>query len=618
MNYLTVEQVSKAFGDRFLFENITFYVNQGDRVALIAKNGTGKTSLLNMIAGLEEPDSGKILLHPKINVGYLPQEPEMNPQWTVFDAVYQSQSPVVQAVAHYERTLLSGDSKAIEQSMAEMDRLQAWDYELRIRQILTRLDVHYYDRKIGVLSGGQRKRVALAKLLVEQPELLILDEPTNHLDLDMIEWLEQYLTQNSITLLMVTHDRYFLDAVCLQIIELSFGQLFKYQGDYANYLIQRTEREEMQQASIEKARNLYRKELEWMRRQPQARTTKAKARIDRFFDVEKKAKQNYNEDAIQLDIKASYLGSKILEIHNVSKAYDGHLLIKNFDYKFKQQDRVGIVGKNGAGKTTLLNMLTLQEQPDSGKVVHGETLTIGYYTQDGMNMSEDKRVIDVIRDIAEFIPMNGGRKLTASQLLERFLFDHKQQQTYVSRLSGGEKRRLYLLTLLMHNPNFLILDEPTNDLDIVSLQVLEEFLVNYPGCVVVVSHDRFFMDKIVEHLFVFEGKGVISDFPGNYSSYRERLNNPTTATTTEKNTTVTAETTVKSSRELHEDRKELKKLEKTIATLQQQKQKVTERFNSENLSQQQITDLSKELKTLEEQIEEKEMEWLELADGLED
>ena len=618
MNYLTVENVAKAYGERVLFEEMTFYINQGDRVAFIAKNGTGKTSLMDIIMKKEEADAGKVWLHHKIAIGYLSQDPDLDAESTVFEAVYNSANPIMQAILAYEKSLLNTDDiEAMQEAMSAMDRMQAWDYEVKIKQILSKLKVDYMDRKIKMLSGGQKKRVALAKVLIDAPEFLILDEPTNHLDLDMIEWLEDYLKQGKHTIFMVTHDRYFLDSVCTQILELDQQQIFKYSGDYAYYLEKKADRESNFMATTEKAQNLYRKELDWMRRQPKARGTKAKARIDKFFDIEKKAKRKLDSDEVVLDIKMNRLGSKIVEFHNVHKSYGDHVILKGFDYKFKKGDRVGIVGKNGAGKTTLLNMLVGAEKVDAGKIIIGDTIVVGYYTQKGMNLKEDHRVIDVIRNIAEYIPMHKGQKLTASQLCERFLFDSKKQQNFVSKLSGGERRRLYLLTILMQNPNFLILDEPTNDLDIITLQVLEEFLLSFPGCIVIVSHDRHFMDKIVEHTFVLEGEGYVRDFPGNYTAYREFAKQHAIASKAEAKEQAAQKPVEKTASKIsQEERKEIKRLERQIAKLEEKKAKITEQFNDMTLSQEQITNLSKDLNEVTEELEEKEMRWMELVDEL--
>jgi len=616
MNYLTVENVSKAYGERSLFNDITFYVNEGDRVAFIAKNGTGKSSLMNIIMGEEEADSGKVWLHHKIKIGYLSQDPDLDPERTAFEAVYNSDNPAIKAIVQYENCLQNpADAEAMQAAMTAMDSTQAWDYEFKIKQILSRLNVDYLNRKIKMLSGGQKKRIALAKVLIDAPHFLILDEPTNHLDLDMIEWLEEYLKQGNQTLFMVTHDRYFLDSVCTQILELDHKQIFKYTGNYAYYLEKKAMREQNLAVTTEKAKNLYRKELDWMRRQPKARGTKAKARIDKFFDVEEKAKRKVQEDDLTLDIKMKRLGSKILELHNIHKSYGDHIILKGFNYKFAKKDRVGIVGKNGAGKTTLLNIMTGREEPDAGKVVHGDTLSIGYYTQSFMNLKDNKTVIEVVRDIAEYIPMHRGQKLTARQLCERFLFDAKKQLNYVKKLSGGERRRLHLLTILMKNPNFLILDEPTNDLDIITLQVLESFLMDFPGVVVIVSHDRHFMDKIVEHTFVLEGEGEVRDFPGNYSAYRKVAKQEDQAAKAEESKTPT---TKKASQLSREAQKRIKRVERQIEKLEKKKKKIAASFEDSALSAEEITDLSKELNQVNEELEEKELEWMELVEEMED
>jgi ATP-binding cassette subfamily F protein uup len=617
MNYLAVENISKSFGDRVLFSDITMYINQGDKVALIAKNGTGKTSLLNIVAGLETPDTGKYWLHPHIRTVFLSQEPALDENFSVFDAVYKSQNPVMQAIAAYEQSLLNhADEDAMQKAISDIDRLDAWNYEARVKQILSVLEVNYLDRKVKSLSGGQRKRVALAKVLIDEPDFLILDEPTNHLDLEMIEWLQDYLSKSKITLLTVTHDRYFLDAVCNHILELEHGTLYKYQGTYTQFLEKKAEREINMAVVLDKTKQLYKKELEWMRRQPQARGTKAKSRIDEFYSIEEKSKQKLGEDLVQLDIQMTRLGSKILELHNVSKAYEGHSLFKNLDYKFAPFDRVGIIGRNGTGKSTLLDIMACITEPDSGKVVHGETLSIGYYNQKGMKIKEDKRAIDVVKDIAEYIPMNGGKKMSAGQLMERFLFDGPKQQTFVSKLSGGEKRRLFLLTLLIKNPNFLILDEPTNDLDIMTLQVLEEFLQHFPGVVVVVSHDRYFMDKIVEHVFVLGETDNVRDFPGNYTDYRMAREHEIQVMKNEASAQKSEQKTEQKSKAVasQDDRKEFKKIEKQIQKLEEDKAKITEHFNNPDLNPDKIMELSKLLQSIQSELEDKEMRWLELSE----
>ncbi|AFC26294.1 ABC-F family ATP-binding cassette domain-containing protein [Saprospira grandis] len=621
MNYLSVEGLNKAYGDRVLFTDITFYINQGDKVALVAKNGTGKTSLLRTLAGEESPEGGKVWLHPNIQTVFLKQEPNMSPLLTVFEAVYQSANPIMQALANYEKAMKHPeDGDRLQQALSDMDRLNAWNYDQKVKMILSVLKVDYLDRPLGQLSGGQKKRVALAKVLIDEPDFLILDEPTNHLDLEMIEWLQDYLKQAKITLLTVTHDRYFLDAVCNQILELDQQELFKYTGNYSQFLEKKALRQANEAANLARTKKLYKKELEWMRRQPQARGTKAKSRVDDFYQIEAKAKKKTEEGELELDIQMSRLGSKILELHNVSKSYRGQVLFEKLDYKFRKRDRLGIIGRNGTGKSTLLNIITQNLASDTGKVVHGETLKIGYYTQANMQIKTDKKALDVVRDIADYIPMNGGKKLSASQLMERFLFDPSKQQTFISKLSGGELRRLHLLCILMDNPNFLILDEPTNDLDIVSLQVLEEFLQEFPGCVLLVSHDRYFMDRIVEHVFVLGEGSQVRDFPGNYTDYRLAQAEAQKAEQLQKEAEKKAEkqkVEVKKSRNpSKEERKEIKKLERQIEKLEEKKQKLSEGFNDNSLSAEQIVELSKELNAIQEELDEKEMQWMELVEEL--
>jgi ATP-binding cassette subfamily F protein uup len=610
MNYLTLEQVARSYGDRVLFKDLTLYINQGDKVALVAKNGTGKTSLLQLISGFEPADQGKVWLHPHIKTVFLSQDPNLNHDLSVFEEVYTSSNPIVRAISHYEHCMKTNDA-SLQDAIMEIDRLNGWNYEAKVKQILSVLEVDYLDQKIHSLSGGQKKRVALAKVLIDEPDFLILDEPTNHLDLEMIEWLQDYLKQSKITLLTVTHDRYFLDAICNQIVELDQQQLFKYQGSYTQYLEKKAEREANRQVVYEKNKNLYRKELEWMRRQPQARGTKAKARIDEFYEIEEKLKNKTEEDSLFLDIQMTRLGSKILELHNVSKSFENKKLFSGIDYKFTSRDRLGIIGRNGTGKSTLLDIITQKILPDTGKVIHGETLKIAYYTQKGMRLKEDKKAIDVVKDIAEYIPMNGGKKLAASQLMERFLFDGPRQQTFVSKLSGGEKRRLYLLTLLIENPNFLILDEPTNDLDIFTLQVLEDFLQYFPGAVLLVTHDRYFMDKIVDHVFVL-GEDQLRDFPGNYSDYKSFKEELKSRENTSEGQLKKNQEQPKETKQI--DRKELKKIEKQIQKLEEEKNEITSMFESANLSSDQIMNLSQKLHEIQNQLDEKEMQWLEMSE----
>ena len=624
MNYLTLENVTKSFGEKVLFQNVNLQISKGDKIALVAKNGSGKTTLLRVIAGEEagEGELCKILQRKDIRVGYLNQEPDFFDDWTVTQSVFESENKQIKAVRAYEEAMLNpDDTEGMQQALVAMDDLKAWDIESRIKEILFKLNITDLDRTMGTLSGGQRKRVALAKLLIDEPDFLILDEPTNHLDLSMIEWLEEYLQSPNLTLFMVTHDRYFLERVCNQIIELDQGDFYRYSGSYSDFLEKKQLRYENELVVTDKAKKLMKKELEWIRRMPKARTTKAKSRVDAFDDIKKKASKTVERDKIQIDIKGARLGSKILEANYISKAYGDKVLVKDFLYKFRKNERVGIVGKNGVGKTTFLKILTQEIRPDSGKIVVGGTVKFGYYTQDGMHLDEDKRVIDVVTDIAEYIPMNKGQKLTASQLLDRFLFAPPQQQVYVSKLSGGERRRLYLLTILMQNPNFLILDEPTNDLDIVSMNVLEEFLMDFPGCVLVVSHDRYFMDKIVDHLFVFEGEGKIKDYNGNYREYQalkkeEAKEEKQQASAQAKQVKSKAEQTAIPGLTL-EEKKEFKRLEKAILRIEARRKEIEGLFLDPEMDQQKLIELGEESNKLQEDLEEKELRWMELAEKME-
>ena len=520
MNYLSVQDLGKSYGIQTLFKGLNFGIDQGQKVALVARNGTGKTTILRALADVEPADTGLIVFRKGLRIAFLQQESDFGDAKTVFSAIYESDNPLLSAIQEYEAAMLNPENAdAFQNAFDKMDQLQAWDYEVKVKTILSKLKLDELKQDISLLSGGQRKRLALAKILIEQPDFLILDEPTNHLDLGMIEWLQEFLTKENVTLFMVTHDRYFLDAICNEILELEEGDLYRYKGNYTYYLEKKQERQEVMQTNIDKAKNTYSKELEWMRRQPKARGTKSKARIDSFYDVEKSAKKRIKNEKVQLEVQMTRLGSKILELHKVSKAYGDLKILDQFTYTFKKRDRIGIVGKNGVGKTTVLNMLTGSESVDAGKIVIGDTVVIGYYTQSSMKMDEDKRVIEIIRDIAEYIPLAGGRKLTAAQMLERFLFTKDAQWKRVKVLSGGEKKRLYLLTILMKNPNFLILDEPTNDLDVETLRALEEAMLNFPGCAIVISHDRWFLDRVATHILAFEGDSHVEWFPGNYADY---------------------------------------------------------------------------------------------------
>jgi ABC transport system ATP-binding/permease protein len=618
--YLELENVSKSYGEKILFEGISLPLNKGNKVALVAKNGTGKTTLLRVAAGVDLPEGvgSRVYVHRDARMAYLSQDPDFDPRQTVIDAVLDGDSPVVRATRRYERALILPDMEAdLQAALVEMDDHKAWDFEARVKEVLSKLKINRFDQKIGSLSGGQRKRLALAQIIIHEPDLLILDEPTNHLDLDMIEWLEEYLSQPGLTLLMVTHDRYFLERVCDHIIELEYGKLYRYSGNYTAFLEKKAIRQETGQSEWEKDRKLLKRELEWCNRSPQARTTKAKSRIDAAELLREKVENHSVDKELQIEIKGQRLGKKILEAHHIGKAYDGVPIVEGFTYKFSQGERVGIVGPNGVGKSTFLKMLLQEVRPDAGKVVIGGNTLFGYYGQEGMQLAQDKRVIDVVRDIAEFIPLEKGQKLTAAQLLERFLFSRAQQQVFVSQLSGGEKRRLYLLTILMTNPNFLVLDEPTNDLDILTLNVLEDFLLEFPGCVLIVSHDRYFLDKLVDHLFIFEGKGHIRDFLGDYSDYRELQKQQDREQRRQERSEQQQRKTeaVRLQPGLNpEQKKELKRLEKQIAELERQKQEVSLQFEQADLTADRITELSKQLGKLQEELELKELRWMELAE----
>ena len=617
MNYLSVQDLSKSYGVQTLFKGLNFGVDQGQKVALVARNGTGKTTILRALAGLEPPDTGEIVYRKGIQVAFLKQESDFGDAKTVFEAIYESENPILLAIRAYEAALLNpDDTDAFQKAFDQMDRMEAWDYEVKVKTILFKLKLDDLKQEVSILSGGQRKRLSLAKILIDQPDFLILDEPTNHLDLEMIEWLQEYLSKEQITLFIVTHDRYFLDAICNEILELEEGDLYRYKGNYTYYLEKKEERQAILQTNIDKAKNLYSKELEWMRRQPKARGTKSKARIESFYDVEKSAKKKIKNDKIQLEVQMTRLGSKILELHKVSKAYGDLKILDQFTYTFTKRDRIGIIGKNGVGKTTVLNMLTGTESIDAGKIVVGDTVEIGYYTQKGMKMDEGKRVIEIVRDIAEYIPLVGGRKMTAAQLLERFLFSKDAQWKHVSVLSGGEKKRLYLLTILMKNPNFLILDEPTNDLDLITLKVLEEFLEEFEGCIITVSHDRYFMDRLVDHLFIFEGEGQVRDFPGNYTDYRANISNDAKLKQTKsKDKVIVKNNVAEQKRKLtYKEKKEYDTIESVIDALEQEKTTIGAQFNDPDLNPEKMKELGKRIKEIDDEIAEKTDRWMELAE----
>lgn len=616
MNYLSVQDLGKSYGIQTLFKGLNFGIDQGQKVALVARNGTGKTTILRALADIEPADTGLVVWRKGLRIAFLQQESDFGDSKTVFQAIYESDNPLLAAIKEYEAAMLNPENAdAFQSAFDKMDQLQAWDYEVKVKTILSKLKLDELKQEISVLSGGQKKRLSLAKILIEQPDFLILDEPTNHLDLGMIEWLQEFLTKENVTLFMVTHDRYFLDAICNEILELEEGDLYRYKGNYTYYLEKKQERQAVMQTNIDKAKNLYTKELEWMRRQPKARGTKSKARIESFYDVEKSAKKRIKNDKVQLEVQMTRLGSKIMELHKVSKAYGDLKILDQFTYTFKKRDRIGIVGKNGVGKTTVLNMLTGSESIDGGKIVIGDTVVIGYYTQSGMKMDEGKRVIEIIRDIAEYIPLAGGRKLTAAQMLERFLFSKAAQWKHVSVLSGGEKKRLYLLTILMKNPNFLILDEPTNDLDLITLKVLEDFLDEFDGCMITVSHDRYFMDRLVDHLFVFEGEGQVKDFPGNYTDYRENVAADGKLKIDKPKSKDPIKERVEEKRKLtYNEKKEYDTIESVIDALEQEKVAIGEQFNAAALGADKIKELGRRIKELDDEIAVKTDRWMELAE----
>ena len=615
--YLQVENLTKSFGDLVLFNGISFGIAEGQRIGLIAKNGSGKTTLLNILAGKEGYDEGKITFRRDLRVGYLEQSPKYPEELTVLEACFYHGNSTVELIKEYERCMETPGNPGMDELLVRMEHEKAWDYERRAKQILSQLKIRDFSQKIGHLSGGQLKRVALANILITEPDLLILDEPTNHLDLDMTEWLEEYLNRGSLSLLMVTHDRYFLDRVCSEIIEIDNRQLYSYKGNYSYYLEKRQERIEATNAEIARANNLYRTELEWMRRMPQARGHKARYREEAFYELEKVAKQRTYDANVKLDVKASYIGSKIFEADHLCKRFGDLKILDDFSYIFARYEKMGIVGNNGTGKSTFIKILMGLEKPDSGTLDIGETVRFGYYSQEGLQFNEQMKVIDVITDIAEVIELGNGKRLTASQFLQHFLFTPETQHSYVYKLSGGERRRLYLCTVLMRNPNFLVLDEPTNDLDIVTLQVLEEYLQNFKGCVIVVSHDRYFMDKVVDHLLVFKGQGDIRDFPGNYSDYRDwklaKAEHEKEAAKPKEEKTQRVRLNDKR-RMTFKERKEFEQLEKEIAALEEEKKQIEEALCSGTLSVDELTEKSKRLPLLNDELDEKTMRWLELSE----
>lgn len=618
MNLLTVENISKSYGELVLFDNLSFGINKDQKIALIAKNGTGKTSILNILSGADTPDSGQVNYRKSTRVSFLAQEPNMDPNLTIEETIFASDNEVLEVIKNYEKALQNPeDADTYQKAFEAMDRFEAWDFETQYKQILSKLKLDDLSAKVGKLSGGQKKRLALANALINKPDLLVLDEPTNHLDLEMIEWLEEFFAKENMTLFMVTHDRYFLERVCNEIIELENGKLYPYKGNYSYYLEKKEARIEQEAVEHHKTELLFKKELAWMRRQPKARTTKSKSRIDDFAVIKDKASQRRKDHQIQLELNMERMGSKILELHKISKSFPNKPILDKFEYVFQKGERIGIIGKNGTGKSTFLNILSGRDQPDGGKVVVGDTIKFGYYTQKGIKIKEGQKVIDVIREFGDYIPLMKGKQISAQQLLERFLFDRKKQYDFVDKLSGGERKRLYLCTILIQNPNFLILDEPTNDLDIVTLNVLESFLMDFQGCLMVVSHDRYFMDKIVDHLFVFRGDAVIEDFPGNYSDYRAYEDSQIQEKREQKESQPNNKTNWKEAdtgtKISYAEQQEFKKLEREIQKLEKSKVALQEKFTDGSLSGDDIKNLSIELNDITDAIDSKTERWFELS-----
>jgi ATP-binding cassette subfamily F protein uup len=631
LNYLSVENLSKHFGEKVLFENISFGLDKGDKIALIANNGTGKSSMLKILAGRDVGDSGRVVLRDGIKIGFLEQEPVLNENLTINELIREGNSEILSIIREYEKALEAQTTdynddthKAFELASEKMDRFDAWDYERRLKELLSRFNISDLEQNIGTLSGGQRKRLALALVLLDNPDILLLDEPTNHLDIEMIEWLERFLQQSSVALLMVTHDRYFLDRVCNLILEMSDGKLFYHKGNYEYFLRKKAEREEVEKTETDKARQLMKKELEWMRRMPQARTTKSKARIDAFYETKERATGKKSQQELKLDVKMSRVGGKILEVESIKKSYGDIKIVEDFSYVFKKGERIGIIGKNGVGKSSFLNILTGKEQQDGGKVDKGQTIAFGYYSQEGIKIEEDKRVIDALKDIAEIIELGNGSKLSASQFLNYFMFTPDMQYTLVSNLSGGEKRRFYLLTVLIKNPNFLILDEPTNDLDLLTLNKLEEFLLNYKGCLILVSHDRYFLDKLSDHLFIFEGDGVIKDFYGSYTLYRNKLEEDERQKSKQKaiekkfNKNEKKLKPKQNSKKLtYKEQQEYETLEKGIENLESEKSELESAISSGITDYEKLQEISTRIAQIISLVDEKTLRWMELAEKTE-
>lgn len=621
MHYVSVENLAKSYGIQPLFQGISFHIEEGDKIALVARNGSGKSTLLRILAGKEFADAGKVWVNKDVDVVLFEQEPQFDENKSVLDNIFFHNHPVIKAIKEFEVISEENDVDRLTEAIVKMDELGAWDFDAKVKQILGKLNIHHLQQPVKTLSGGQRKRVALAKTLIDigfehKHVLLIMDEPTNHLDVEMVEWLEHYLDKENVTLLLVTHDRYFLDAVCEEIWELEGSNLYVHKGDYENFLEKKAARIENENASIDKARNTYRRELEWMRKQPKARTTKSKSRQDNFYEVEKKAKQRVEDQQLELQMKMNRLGGKVVEMKKVYKNFGDKIILKGFDYTFSKGERIGVVGKNGAGKSTFINIIQGIENPDSGKINVGDTVIFGNYSQQGLVVKEDMRVIEFVKNIAENFPLASGGSLTAAQFLQLFLFDPDKQYTYISKLSGGEKRRLHLLSILFRNPNFLVLDEPTNDLDLPTLSVLENFLSEFPGCLLIVSHDRYFMDRLVDHLFVFEGDGVIRDFPGNYTQYRQEQSKGENKPAPKQEAIQSAPPApAMNKRQLSfKEKREFESLEKELGELAKEKDMITEKLNSSNLPFEEVQQLANRIGEIAQLLDEKEMRWLELSE----
>lgn len=617
MNYLSVENLTKTYGDRTIFEDLTFGIDQGQKAAIVAKNGNGKTTLLRCLLEQEPYDAGRVVFRNELRIAFMEQSENLDESHTIIEEVFSHDLPELQAVKRYNQAMEANDEEQIKASYQAITELNAWDFEVRVNQILSVLKLDNSKQSIGELSGGQKKRVALAKVLIADADFLILDEPTNHLDLDMIEWLEEYLSKSKSTILMVTHDRYFLEVVCDTILELEDKTIYKYKGNFSYYLEKKAERQEQLESTIEKAKNQFRKELDWMRRQPKARGTKQKARIEAFHDTKKVAKQRIDKDELDIPVKMERLGTKILELHKIGKSYGDLKILEDFSYNFQRQERLGIVGPNGAGKSTFLNVILGQEELDKGKIVVGDTVVFGYYNQELLKVDDDKKVIDVIRDIAEFIPLEKGRQMSAAQFLEKFLFPRDMHYNYVYKLSGGEKRRLKLMTVLMSNPNFLILDEPTNDLDIFVMGVLEDYLRSFQGCLIVVSHDRYFMDKMVDHLFVFKGNAEIKDVIGNYTEYRKLQQEEAKAEKKEekpKEEVVVQEKVVEKKKLTYKEQQEFNGLEAELEKLEEEKELLSSKLSDPNVDNDELMKAGERLSIVVQEIEEKTDRWLVLSE----